>query len=151
MSRLLEHAGSFLSRWSRRKRNQQDSDQQQQSPLMADDLAETQQTNPDNLSLPVWQQQDVDPGIKKQVLKRIFRQAEFNHLDGLNDYDEDYTTFSNLGDVVTEQMRRMLRLAEQKKRPDTPLPAPEAVSRENEPASDQEPDKNHNNEDNKFA
>ncbi len=29
--------------------------------------------------------------------------------DGLNDYDEDYTRFAGLGNVVTQEMKRMLQ------------------------------------------
>ncbi len=57
--------------------------------------------------------------LKKQALKSLFKQAEFNELDYLNEYDEDYTTFPKLGGVVTQEMKRMLKLAEEKTRPES--------------------------------
>ena len=33
----------------------------------------------------------------------------FANLDGLNDYDEDYTAFAGLGNVVTQEMKRVLK------------------------------------------
>ena len=45
--------------------------------------------------------------LRKAALRKMFHLPEFNILDGLNDYDEDYTKFEKLGDVVTYQQRRM--------------------------------------------
>jgi len=45
--------------------------------------------------------------LRRTALRKLFHLPEFNILDGLNDYDEDYTKFEKLGDVVTYQQRRM--------------------------------------------
>ncbi len=47
----------------------------------------------------------VSPELRKQALRHLFRHAVFNQRDGLNDYDEDYTTFEPLGDTITSDMR----------------------------------------------
>ena len=121
MSREKEQQSGFLSRWSARKLDPQthadaepvtdgaaspQPEQAQPAPLPAEDV-------------PIWQRDDVDAGIKKQALKALFRSPEFNDRDGLNEYDDDFTQFQKLGDIVTHEMKRMLKLAEQHTRPDT--------------------------------
>ncbi len=49
--------------------------------------------------------QGVSPELRKQALRHLFSHAVFNQRDGLNDYDEDYTTFEPLGDTITSDMR----------------------------------------------
>jgi len=46
--------------------------------------------------------------LRRAALRKLFHLPEFNILDGLNDYDEDYTTFEKLGDLMTYQKRRLL-------------------------------------------
>jgi hypothetical protein len=120
----IEHDDdNFLSRWSKRKLNPE----QTPEPLTQNEL----QTEPEQVELepsaetleapqetPIWQQQDADPKAKKHALQALFKQVEFGELDGLNEYDEDYTSFTGLGNVVTREMKRMLELAEQKTRPE---------------------------------
>ncbi len=113
----------FLSRWSKRKLTPEDELQQdEQESNESNDIepieAETPIEQPAEADKPIWQQQDADPLVKKQALQDLFKQSEFGVLDGLNEYDEDYTSFSSLGNVVTREMKRMLELAEQKTRPD---------------------------------
>ena len=43
-----------------------------------------------------------------QTKIQLFHLPHFNVTDGLDDYDEDFTTFAELGDVVTHEMKRML-------------------------------------------
>ena len=53
------------------------------------------------------------PGVSEQLrtlaLRKLFHLPAFNVTDGLNDYDEDFTQFAGLGDVVTQEMKRMLK------------------------------------------
>lgn len=55
--------------------------------------------------------------LRKAALKHLFSLPALNITDGLNDYDEDYTTFEPLGDIVTSDMKfhaeRKARLAEE--------------------------------------
>ena len=150
MTSEADNNDGFLSRWSRRKLDDDTADNKNEPENSSDSHPEPEQSTSDQTSLPVWQQKDADPDIKKQALTALFSQAEFNERDGLNEYDEDYTTFSSLGDVVTQEMKRMLRLAEQKTRPD------ERSQTSNELASsiDQQTDvdiEQDNNEDNERA
>ena len=49
-------------------------------------------------------------------MRILFGQSAFNITDGLNDYDEDFTEFTKLGNVITHEMKRALQreLAEEK-------------------------------------
>lgn len=54
------------------------------------------------------------PRLSSQVLITVFRKAECCTLDGLNEYDEDFTSFTPLGDLVTHEMQQAAdRLAKQ--------------------------------------
>ena len=47
----------------------------------------------------------VSEGLRRRALRKLFMSAVFNVRDGLDDYDEDFTNFEALGDVVTSDMR----------------------------------------------
>lgn len=47
----------------------------------------------------------VSAALRKAALRHVFRQPEYNLRDGLDDYDDDYTTFEPLGDTVTSDMK----------------------------------------------
>jgi len=108
----------FLSRWSRKKSEDEvvvevDKTKQLEENKSAKELLEI-----DEQPLPLWQQKDVEPDIKKKALAALFKQPEFKEVDHMNEYDEDFTSFSSLGGIVTEEMKRMLQLAEEKTRPE---------------------------------
>jgi hypothetical protein len=123
----IEHDDdNFLSRWSKRKLNPEQKPEQLK-PIKPSELQtkpeqaefESSVTKPEeSQASPIWQQKNADPLTKKLALKSLFKNAEFGELDGLNEYDEDYTSFTGLGNVVTREMKRMLELAEQKTRPE---------------------------------
>jgi predicted phage gp36 major capsid-like protein len=56
----------------------------------------------------------------------------FNIRDGLDEYDEDYTYFEKLGDIVTCDMKHHIEMKEQKER--------EALAREAEEIADEDLD-----------
>lgn len=70
-----------------------------------------QQNEPPDTERPLWQRQDIDPDLKKQALRALFKKTEFGVLDGLNEYDEDFTQFTHLGDIIPHDMKRMIQLA----------------------------------------
>ncbi len=118
MTQKPEHNEGVFSRWSRRKLDNQ-TDDEIEAPLT--DIAPSTVIEPENLeeaSLPIWLQDDVDPEAKRSALSSLFREPEFNVVDRMNEYDEDFTQFKGLGNIVTQQMKHMLKLAEQKTRPD---------------------------------
>ena len=114
-----ENNESVLSRWSRRKSDKQSAEEhekvlpvQQPEPVPI-----SEQQSVDETELPIWQQLNVDPDVKRSALSNLFRQPEFNVVDRMNEYDEDFTQFKSLGNIVTQQMKHMLKLVEQKTRP----------------------------------
>ena len=55
---------------------------------------------------------EVSEELRRAALRKLFQLPQFNVRDGLNDYDEDYTTFPELGGMITHEMRRMLERQE---------------------------------------
>jgi hypothetical protein len=55
----------------------------------------------------------VSETLRHRALHKLFHLPHYNITDGLNDYDEDYTNFAKLGNVITHEMRRMMELEEQ--------------------------------------
>jgi len=110
----------FLTRWSRLK--SMESDPIDSDPIDSIGRSETKDlattTEPEPIDIPIWQQEGVEPGQKRQALTALFKQDEFKDVDHMNEYDEDFTRFSGLGDIVTEEMKRMVRIVEQRTRPE---------------------------------
>jgi hypothetical protein len=50
----------------------------------------------------------VSKDLRRQALARLFRSAAFNVTDGLDDYAEDFTSFTPLGDLLTADLRHRL-------------------------------------------
>jgi len=50
----------------------------------------------------------VSETLRRQALRKLFHFQQFNITDGLNDYDDDYTQFENLGNTITHEMKRLL-------------------------------------------
>ncbi len=50
----------------------------------------------------------VSDALKRKAMHKLFHLPEFNIRDGLNDYDDDFSTFIPLGDTVTYQMKQWL-------------------------------------------
>jgi len=55
----------------------------------------------------------VSETLRRQALNKLFHLPHYNITDGLNDYDEDYTSFTKLGNIITHEMKRMMELEEQ--------------------------------------
>ena len=65
-------------------------------------------------------QTELNEELHRQVLKKIFHKPEFSIRDGMNEYDQNYSHFESLGDLVThEMMREAERLADGFKQPDS--------------------------------
>ncbi len=77
------------------------------------DEEKNQLIQPDNLEL-TSKTQNSEPLLSSQALLAIFSKADCCTLDGLNEYDDDFTSFTPLGDLVTHEMRNTVqRLAQQ--------------------------------------
>lgn len=62
----------------------------------------------------------VSAALRRQALAKLFHSPHLNVTDGLDDFDEDYTRYESLGELITADMRHQLevaarRLAEQTK------------------------------------
>ena len=122
----------FLQRWSRRKREAGqgiDDEVVAESPPGAAEAGAEPAQPPVVPELPdidsLGQDSDysafmapgVDGSLRRQALRKLFSSPKFNVCDGLDDYCEDFTRWTPLGDIVTADMRhhleRAARLAEQ--------------------------------------
>ena len=152
----------FLARWSRRK---QDGYRYQEHPsaaapqtvsdpvAAADDLqpATVQRQLTDADMPPVDSLNEtsdfaafMSPGISEQLrvraLRKLFHLPGLHTPDGLDDYDEDFTQFAKLGNIVTHEMERMLARERQAAdgRGTTSEPGREDVEREVEAVKEDE-------------
>lgn len=132
---------SLLSRWSRRKQQSTldpqledqliDSQQQNTSPAESENTQNIEQQEP----LVVLTDEDMPPlsslneesdfsgfmssGVSDELrnlaLRKLFNIPSFNLRDGLDEYDEDYTSFEKLGDIVTCDMKHQVEMEARKK------------------------------------
>ena len=58
----------------------------------------------------------VSDELRNLALRKLFKAPVFNIRDGLDEYDEDYTYFEKLGDIVTCDMKHEIGMKEQKER-----------------------------------
>ena len=58
----------------------------------------------------------VSDELRNLALRKLFSAATFNVRDGLDEYDEDYTSFEKLGDIVTCDMKHQIELEEEELR-----------------------------------
>jgi len=57
----------------------------------------------------------VSDKLRKLALRKLFHGEGFNIRDGLDEYDDDFTRFEKLGDIVTSDMKHQLELEAQRK------------------------------------
>jgi len=50
----------------------------------------------------------VSEKLRRMALRKLFQLPQFNFCDGLDDYAEDYTNFTPLGDIITADMRHRM-------------------------------------------
>ena len=58
----------------------------------------------------------VSERLRRRALRKLFASAVFNVPDGLDDYDDDFTNFEALGDIVTSDMRHQAEVEEERAR-----------------------------------
>jgi hypothetical protein len=111
----------FLSRWSRRKI---DAGQEDENPVLPQEAGAAEPVEADeepvvltDEDMPSLEALDDDADysgflssgvseqLRKQALRKLFHAAKFNICDGLDDYADDYTKFEPLGDVITADMK----------------------------------------------
>ena len=52
----------------------------------------------------------VSEALRRRALRKLFSSAVFNVPDGLDDYDDDFTSFAALGDIVTSDMKHQAEM-----------------------------------------
>lgn len=57
----------------------------------------------------------VSDKLRNLALRKMFHVPAFNIRDGLDEYDEDYTFFEPLGNIVTCDMKHQIEMLEKKK------------------------------------
>ena len=133
---------SALSRWSRRKleaRQQQAEPRRPPSAAMPEDkpapaehaverAAEAEQpllTDADmpdidsldeNADFSQFMSAGVSDELRNLALRKLFHAPVFNIRDGLDEYDDDFTSFEKLGDIVTSDMKHRIEMEQQKLR-----------------------------------
>ena len=130
---------SFLSRWSRRKTGIREEvapetvekiletpsagelePLESQTPVIPEEPEKilTDEDMPDietldaNSDYSVFMSEGVSQELRNLALRKMFKNPVFNVRDGLDDYDDDFTTFANLGDLVTADMRHREEMKE---------------------------------------
>ena len=56
---------------------------------------------------------NVSDDLRNLALRKLVHGGMFNTRDGLDDYDDDFTSFEKLGDVVTADMRHQMEMAKE--------------------------------------
>jgi hypothetical protein len=126
-----------LSRWSRRKLETQQAqtdtdtpitqavpeenaeesevalqDQPESQPLLTDaDMPALESLNEDS-DYSGFMSAGVSDKLRNLALRKLFMAPVFNIRDGLDEYDEDYTYFEKLGDIVTCDMKHQVEMEE---------------------------------------
>ena len=82
--------------------------QQAQIELTDDDMPPLE-TLDEHSDFSMFLSPKVSETLRRQALRKLFHFQQFNITDGLNDYDEDYTSFEILGDIIPHDLKRMLQ------------------------------------------
>lgn len=132
-----ENSETALSRWSRRKAestetppeidlaakvelSQEDplneGDNEAVVPVLTDaDMPAIESLDQDS-DFSGFMSSGVSDKLRNLALRKLFSGASFNIRDGLDEYDEDYTYFEPLGDIVTCDMKHQMELEVEKLR-----------------------------------
>lgn len=124
----------FLSRWSRRKQQAieepseaADEETSELAGQAAEQAPSEEVYQPTDEDMPPLESLNEDSdysgfmspkvsdGLRRLALRKLFHSSSFNIVDGLNDYDEDFTNFAKLGDIVTCDMKFQAEQEELKK------------------------------------
>lgn len=133
-----------LSRWSRRKQQTADENRKEDlvleielpgqgeneieaalsedgqqnevlDPVLSDADMEPVETLTENSDFSKFMSPGVSDELRNLALRKMFQAPFFNIRDGLDEYDEDYTTFEKLGDIVTADMRHQIDMEAKRK------------------------------------
>jgi hypothetical protein len=83
---------------------------------------------------------DVDPGLRQQALRTLFRDPRFNVMDGLDVYIDDYSKPDPLPEGWLEKMTQVARLGEFRPQEPQTAAAPESAPAATQISSETEPE-----------
>lgn len=121
----------LLVRWSKRKTQTQSSDstlekvddahreplsQTPDEPVKTDEDMPSLDTISDSSDVSEFFSPGVSETLRKAALRKLFHSPAFNIVDGLDDYDDDFSTFQALGDILTADMRHQMELEEEREK-----------------------------------
>ena len=87
-----------------------------EQPVLTDaDMPDIESLNEDS-DFSGFMSSGVSDELRNLALRKLFQAPVFNIRDGLDEYDEDYTYFEKLGDIVTCDMKHQIEMKEQKLR-----------------------------------
>jgi len=120
---------NFISRWSRKKIEAREAPAKAEEPPVAADVTPAEagaQLDPglrrDDKPLPPvesltpesdfapFMQPNVDAGVKREALKKLFDDPRFNTMDRLDVYIDDYTKTTPIPEKLLEKMEQMRHL-----------------------------------------
>jgi hypothetical protein len=148
---MADEDEGFLPRWSRRKLDERDkqgnagsvSDSAVQDNVSGEgmeavaspqhkELTDADMPSVDSLDeqsdYSAFMSPKVSDRLRALALRKLFHLPAYNITDGLNDYDEDYTSFAGLGNIVTHEMKRMLKRELEESETAGELPEQETVA-----------------------
>ena len=134
--------------------------EENEAPVLTDEDMPDLDTLTHDSDLSMFMSKGVSDKLRNLALRKMFSAPSFTIRDGLDEYDEDYTSFEKLGDIVTcdmkhqaemQEKKRLEKLAEEQARleaeQDSQLDSEEAESStELEAAAESEPDVDSANE-----
>jgi len=82
--------------------------------LTDEDMPPIESLNEDS-DFSVFMSSGVSDSLRNLALRKLFKVPVFNLRDGLDEYDEDYTSFEALGNIVTSDMKHQLEVEAKKK------------------------------------
>ena len=129
----------FVSRWSRRKQQVAEEDNQQEvnpTAEVAEEIIDLEQLKAEKLEalnkltdedmqdietlnehsdFSAFMSTSVSEGLRKMALNKLFMGASYNIRDGLDEYDGDYTKFEKMPEnMVTSDMKHMIEVEAKK-------------------------------------
>lgn len=118
-----EGSSGFLNRWSQRKREARENvvaaavdvveHHSAAAPLTDADMPAIESLSGESDYAP-FMSPGVSEKLRRAALRKLFHGAGFNVRDGLDDYDEDFTSFVALGGQVTADMLHQIETAAKK-------------------------------------
>jgi len=86
------------------------------APVLTDADMPPVESLDENSDFSGFMSEGVSDELRNLALRKLFKAPVFNIRDGLDEYDEDYTFFEKLGDVVTCDMKHHIEMKEQRER-----------------------------------